>query len=99
MGQDDKTCIIWDINKLAYSRCLRHDAAVVAAAINDLTGNSIPCLITSPSLSFVLVCEADSSWAGMPGNILTCTSNGLYLYSINGDLLGSKVLSGASLER
>ncbi|XP_054166813.1 WD repeat and FYVE domain-containing protein 3-like [Oppia nitens] len=65
-GSRDKTCIIWDLNRLIFVRQLGggtnsvHSAPIAAIAINDLTGD-----------------------------IATCASNWLYLWSINGDLIAS----------
>ncbi|CAG2101979.1 unnamed protein product [Medioppia subpectinata] len=65
-GSRDKTCIIWDLNRLIFVRQLGgghnliHTAPIAAIAINDLSGD-----------------------------IATCASNWLYLWSINGDLIAS----------
>lgn len=63
-GSRDKTCILWDFNRLAFVRQLGggpsslHKHPIAALAINDVTGD-----------------------------IATCCSTELFLWSINGDLI------------
>lgn len=43
-GSEDKSCIIWDLNRLEYVRQLgRHDDGVRVVAINDATGDIATC--------------------------------------------------------
>ncbi|XP_045140276.1 WD repeat and FYVE domain-containing protein 3 [Echinops telfairi] len=43
-GSRDRTCIIWDLNKLAFLTQLRgHRASVSALCINELTGDIVSC--------------------------------------------------------
>ncbi|XP_077999760.1 WD repeat and FYVE domain-containing protein 3-like [Glandiceps talaboti] len=43
-GSRDKTCMVWDLNKLVFVRQLREHAAPVAAiAINNTTGDIVTC--------------------------------------------------------
>ncbi|KAG0235966.1 hypothetical protein BGW42_004421 [Actinomortierella wolfii] len=43
-GSEDKTCIIWDLNRLEYVRELsKHDDGVRVVAINDNTGDIATC--------------------------------------------------------
>lgn len=46
-GSEDRTCIVWDINRLRYVRQLPrstgHDAPIASIAINDSTGEIITC--------------------------------------------------------
>ncbi|XP_017491941.1 PREDICTED: WD repeat and FYVE domain-containing protein 3-like, partial [Rhagoletis zephyria] len=65
-GSRDRTCILWDLNRLVFIRQLGggptplHGCPVAAIAINDLTGD-----------------------------IATCCSTMLYLWTINGELIAS----------
>ncbi|RWS31727.1 WD repeat and FYVE domain-containing protein 3-like protein, partial [Leptotrombidium deliense] len=67
-GSRDKTCIVWDLNRLLFVRQLgggsesnlAHPAPISAVAINDLSGD-----------------------------IATCASTWLFVWSINGDLIAS----------
>ncbi|CAG8446303.1 7064_t:CDS:10 [Dentiscutata erythropus] len=43
-GSDDKTCIIWDLNRMKYVRQLQgHETGVQFVAINDTTGDIATC--------------------------------------------------------
>ncbi|XP_052054971.1 WD repeat and FYVE domain-containing protein 3 isoform X3 [Apodemus sylvaticus] len=47
-GSRDRTCIIWDLNKLSFLTQLRgHRAPVSALCINELTGDIVSCAGTS----------------------------------------------------
>lgn len=50
-GSEDRTCIVWDVNRLSYvrqlPRFLGHEAAISALAINDVTGEIVSCAGTS----------------------------------------------------
>jgi WD40 repeat protein len=44
-GSEDHTCIIWDLNSLAYVRQLsgHHDSPVTTAAVHEVTGEILTC--------------------------------------------------------
>nr|XP_032805834.1 WD repeat and FYVE domain-containing protein 3-like isoform X3 [Petromyzon marinus] len=47
-GSRDRTCIVWDLNKLCFVTQLRgHSGPIAAACVNELTGDIVSCSGTS----------------------------------------------------
>jgi len=76
-GSEDKTCIIWDLRKLTYTRKLNlHSGGpVTCIAINSLTGDIVSCAGTHIyvwSVNGQLLVQENTSQA-ISGQILCCT--------------------------
>ncbi|CAG8480599.1 18870_t:CDS:10, partial [Gigaspora margarita] len=73
-GSDDKTCIIWDLNRMKYVRQLQgHESGVQFVAINDTTGDIATCsgsIIRLWSINGDLLITKNTSQ--IPGPILCC---------------------------
>ncbi|CAG8445955.1 14997_t:CDS:10 [Cetraspora pellucida] len=74
-GSDDKTCIIWDLNRMKYVRQLQgHETGVQFVAINDTTGDIATCsgsIIRLWSINGDLLVTKNT--AQVPDPILCCT--------------------------
>uniref|UniRef100_A0A8C4ZMQ7 WD repeat and FYVE domain containing 3 n=1 Tax=Gadus morhua TaxID=8049 RepID=A0A8C4ZMQ7_GADMO len=74
-GSRDRTCIIWDLNKLAFVTQLRgHRAPVSALCINELTGDIVSCAGTYIhvwSINGSPISSANT-FTGRSQNILCC---------------------------
>lgn len=91
-GSRDRTCIIWDLNKLSFVTQLRgHRAPVSALCINELTvgcGRMTLTRILCPR-SVALVVEPGLVSPASQGDIVSCAGTYIHVWSINGSPIAS----------